>query len=626
MCGIIGYIGDRATMPVLLKGLKRLEYRGYDSAGVALLTQTSTTQIEITKTEGKISRLDALVPESSRTKTGVGIGHTRWATHGKTTTQNAHPHRTGDVVLVHNGIIENYLEIKERLKGKGIEPVSETDSELFGYLVLDRMDQGDSLSEAVRKSFEEIEGASSVVVISEREPDTIVGIRNGSPLVAATDPQGGAILASDAQPILEYTQEVVFLDNGEMVVATRKGLQYKKVKTGKSVDKKPTRLDWSADKLDKQGYAHYMLKEIFEQPSTIVDTLNGVLDRAHTDPFPLAPQPGVKTLEKASQIRLIAAGTSWHAAFLGKYWLEDWAGIPASVELASEFRYRNPVLGKGDVILGISQSGETADTLAVINDMNARTIPTLAVTNVRGSTISREAGDTFFTSAGPEIGVAATKTFTAQILMMLLMSGYLGLKSKKAPPEKITNLFQNLIRIPNVLETALQSESEFHIRIRNIAKKVSDAKGFFFIGRGYSYPLALEGALKLKEIAYIHAEGYAGGELKHGPIAMIDKDMVLVVICPKDSVRDKTVSNLQEVKARGARILGIGSPSDRTLESQCDEWIPLPMSTHFEKEMDESLYPFLIAPALQLLSYEIALLKGTDVDQPRNLAKSVTVE
>lgn len=624
MCGIVGYIGTRSAVDVLLKGLKRLEYRGYDSTGIAVTVSTqgkeNSSGIEIRKSEGKLEHVERLAEglNAEAKASRCGIGHTRWATHGKPTTQNAHPHRTGHVVLVHNGIIENYQDIKNDLLAKGHRPISETDTELFGFLVLEEMEKGAKLLPAIVKSFKKIVGACSVVVMSEREPGTVIGVRNGSPMVAALDPEGGAIIASDAQPLLEYTNDVFFMENGEIAVATEAGLAFYDLETGVPREASPTHLDWSIDRIDRGGYPHYMLKEIYEQPTALVDTINALLDRANTDAFPLAKHGGVDLLFGAEELIFVACGSSWHASLLGKYWLEKYARIPVSVELASEFRYRDPVLRPGTVVIGVSQSGETADTLAVIRDMKKRGIPTLAVTNVRGSTISREATGVFFTAAGPEIGVASTKALLTQFLTLLIFAGSLSVKRNgQAATEE---LFKNTIVLPHTLQSYLEEVDGLAKQVKNIALELITAKGFFFIGRGYSYPIALEGALKLKEIAYVHAEGYAAGELKHGPIAMIDSDMVVVVLAPKDSWRDKTVSNLEEVKARGARILSIGTSNDSHLKSLSDYWIPLP------ELADEALLPFVMTPVVQLLSYEIALLKGTDIDKPRNLAKSVTVE
>ncbi len=624
MCGIVGYVGKRPAVDLLIQGLKRLEYRGYDSAGVALLKDD---KIAVERSEGKLERVEKLLNGHADRYTDVvcGIGHTRWATHGKPTTQNAHPHRTGHVVLVHNGIIENYQEIKRELIARGHVPQSQTDSELFGFLVLEEMDRGLSLVEAVRKSFLRLHGQCSVVVMSEREPGVIVGVRNGSPMVVTEDPKGGMFLASDAQPLLALSRDVVFLEHGDVVVSDGKSIRYVELQSGKPVARKTTRLDWSVERLDKQGYAHYMLKEIFEQPTALIDTLNSMLERAKTEPFPLAAQPGVALLDKAREITLVACGTSWHAALVGKYWLEKIGGVRATVELASEFRYASPVLGPDSLVITISQSGETADILAVVNQLKARGVPSLGITNVRNSTLSREADAVFYTSAGPEIGVAATKTFSAQLMTLILMSGYLGRKRGEKPAQgaSVQALFDSLLQIPSLFSDYVQADSALAKTIRETARSVKDMKGFFFIGRGTSFPLALEGALKLKEIAYVHAEGYAAGELKHGPIAMIEKEMAVVVIAPRDLWRDKTVSNLEEVKARGGRIIAVGDPLDGELKALADHWLPLPACV---KDLDENLLPFLITPVLQLLSYELAVLHGTDVDQPRNLAKSVTVE
>ena len=618
MCGIMGYVGNRPAVDVLVKGLQRLEYRGYDSTGVAYQLDG---KIDIVKSEGKLSNVEALLGKQAPKASGshVGIGHTRWATHGKPTTINAHPHQTDHVVLVANGIIENYLQIREDIIRLGYKPKSDTDSELFGFLVLEQMKKGHNLAKAVQHSFKSIHGACSVVVISEREPDVIVGARNGSPMVVAIDPQGGVIFASDAQPLLEYTKDVFFMEHGDLVVGTKKGIQFFNVETGEEVKRSSETLNWSVEKLDKQGFAHYMLKEIHEQPVAIVDTMNAVLDRQISEPFHLLPTPAVKLLEQAKTITIVACGTSLHSAMLGKYWIEQLVGLPVHVDYASEFRYRNPVLTPGSLVIGISQSGETADTLAVIQEMKKKGFPTLAITNVRGSTISREANAAMFTSTGPEISVAATKTFTAQMQMLYLIAGYLSAFHKKQSPKELVHTFEEMIRLPLLLDAILVQDSVFSKAVNSSAKDLQRMKGFFFIGRGYSFPIALEGALKLKEIAYIHAEGYAAGELKHGPIAMIDEQMVVVVLAPNDYWRDKTVSNLEEVKARGAKILGVGYEKDERLKGLCDHWIPLP-------ETNQALTPFLLASAVQLLSYELAVLRGTDVDKPRNLAKSVTVE
>lgn len=616
MCGIVGYTGQRSAVDVLIKGLRRLEYRGYDSTGVAFL---KNQKIEIRKSEGKLENVEKLLSQEDKKnlESHVGIGHTRWATHGKPTTQNAHPHRTGHVVLVHNGIIENYQEIKADLLKRGHKPQSETDSELYGFLVLEEMEKGKKLVPAVMDAFKKLHGGCSVVVMSEKEPGTVVGVRNGSPMVAAVDPKGGAIIASDAQPLLEYTRDVYYLENGDVCVATEKGLEFIELESGKKINRSASHLDWSLEQIDKGGYSHYMLKEFHDQPTALVDTINAILDRAKAEPFPLAKQPGTDILFGAQELIFVACGTSWHSALLAKYWIEKYAKLPVQVELASEFRYRDPVIRKGAVVVGITQSGETADTLAVIRDMKKQGVPTLALTNVRGSSISRDADAVFYTAAGPEIGVASTKAFTSQCISVLLWAGALGIKKNPAINKE---LFQEIIELPMLLKNYIDGKNSIVETTQAAAKKLQDIKGFFFIGRGTAFPIALEGALKLKEIAYVHAEGYAAGELKHGPIAMIDDQMALVALAPQDSWRDKTISNLEEVKARGAVIVGIGNSKDQHLQKLSDVWIPLP---DFK---NESLIPFGLSLAVQMLAYQIAVLKGTDIDKPRNLAKSVTVE
>ena len=612
MCGIVGYTGVRPAVGILLEGLKRLEYRGYDSSGVAFFRKGL---IEVRKSEGKLENVarDLQVEAGTDATVTCGIGHTRWATHGKPTTQNAHPHQVGEVVLVHNGIIENYQEIRSELAARGRSPRSETDSELFGFLVQDELDAGQGFVEAVRLSMKKIRGQASIVALCSRNPGVVVGARQGSPLVVARDPSGGVLFASDAQPLLPINRSVIFLENGDLAVGDSSGLKILDLASGKTVERPETRLDWSPEKVDKGGYEHFMLKEIHEQPVTLIDTLNSLLDRSGPAPFTLAAQPGVDLLRQARELVIVACGTSFHAALLGKYWIESLAQIPVQVELASEFRYRRPVLRPGVVVLGISQSGETADTLAVLREVRSRGLPTVGITNVRGSTLSREAQACFHTAAGPEIGVAATKTFLAQCLTQLLFAGALS-----STPQR--EVFDQLLRLPHLLEESLRADSPMISAVREAARALQDSRGFFFMGRGTSYPIALEGALKLKEIAYVHAEGYAAGELKHGPIAMIDREMTVVVLAPRDTWRDKTVSNLEEVKSRGARILGVGASSDQALRSLCDYWIPVPDG------VEEALLPFVVTPAVQLLSYELACLKGTDVDKPRNLAKSVTVE
>lgn len=633
MCGIVGYVGQHAVGPILLKGLKRLEYRGYDSSGVALFDEGG--RAETFKAAGKIAAIEPMVLAKDQTLFHGGIGHTRWATHGAPNTTNAHPHRVKDLVLVHNGIIENYREIQKLVFARGYKPVSETDSELFAFLVMFEMEEHKiDLIEAVRRAFPKIHGSSSVVIMSEKQPGLIVAVRNGSPLVAGWNKDLGAIVASDAQPILDHTNKVYYLENGDMIVCQKSGIKFFDAYTGKPVERKEVTIDWSADRLDKNGYAHYMLKEIHEQPRTILDTLHAYFEDQSHRPFEFAKNAGIDTLSAAERLTIVACGTSWHAGLLGRYWFERYTHLPVDTDLASEFRYRNSHFTPKQVVMGISQSGETADTLAVLQDVNKNKVQTLAITNVKGSTISREAKSIFYTYAGPEIGVASTKAFTAQMLMLVLLAGRLGRDlavndSKGNQMIAIDRLYRELFEVPHYLSQALESGGATASAVKKAAQDTLHSKAFFFIGRGYSFPLALEGALKLKEIAYVHAEGYAAGELKHGPIAMLEPGVTVIVIAPKDIWYDKTVSNLQEVKARGAKIVAVGHADDKTLASMADHFIPLPLQSKNaagEPTLDESLTPFLISPILQLLSYEIALQKGTDIDQPRNLAKSVTVE
>ena len=652
MCGIVGYSGPKSVEEVLIRGLKRLEYRGYDSSGIALM---QNQEIVLFKAEGKLENVEKLVkassPESRLNSVRSGIGHTRWATHGKPSVQNAHPHQTGHVVIVHNGIIENYLEIREQMIADGFTPKSETDSELFGFLVLKEMNRGLRLRPAVSESFRQVRGACSVVVMSEKEPGTLIGVRNGSPLaVAKIENNGGMIIASDAQPIVDYTKEVYFIESGDGVELSGGELTFFDWRTNREYQKTPTKIEWSSDQLDKQGFDHFMLKEIHEQPTAMVDTINSIRDKAGDLPFALIGQPGLKELQAADEIIIIACGSSYYAGLLGKYWIERYSKIPVQVELASEFRYRSPLIRPKTVVIGLSQSGETADTLAVIRDLKAfkATQPsnqsslfnliTIGITNVRGSSISREADACLFTCAGPEIGVAATKSFCSQLTVLFMIAGFLARNSEtrklmvlsgqgveRENTGAIEQVFQEFLKVPHLMKRFLEPDSLWLRAIEGAADALLLSKGFFFIGRGYSYPIAMEGALKLKEIAYVHAEGYAAGELKHGPIAMLDKDMTVVVLAPQDSWREKTVSNLEEVKARGAKVLGIGLENDDRLKSLCDYWIPIPLPAT-SGDFHSLLYPFLLLPTIQLFSYRIALKKGTDVDKPRNLAKSVTVE
>ncbi len=627
MCGIIGYVGDRKVTEVLIKGLKRLEYRGYDSSGIAVFTND---RIEVTKAAGKIAEMETRVAGFDMAGTHGGIGHTRWATHGAPNTTNAHPHRVGDIVLVHNGIIENFREIQEEVFRRGFKPQSETDSEMFAFLVHFEMERGTEFVEAVRKSFLKVQGASSIVVMHEKFPGLIVGVRNGSPLVVGCDGElGGVAMASDVQPLLDYTDRVAFLENGDMAICTAKGIEFLDAASGRRIERPFAKIEWSADRLDKNGYPHYMLKEIHEQSRTIIDTLAAAIGPSSGSlPFEMVNEDGIRAIIDADRVSMVACGTSWHASLLGKYWFERFAGISTDSELASEFRYRSPVLSKRHLVMGVSQSGETADTLAVLQQMKERGVETMAVTNVKGSSIARVVDYPYFMCCGPEIGVASTKAFTGQMLMLYIMANRLQRGAAMSDPtgalmDALVKRHRQTYELPHHLSRVLDDGGATMCALEKAVQDVQHSKGFFFMGRGYSWPLALEGALKLKEIAYVHAEGYAAGELKHGPIAMLEPAITVVVVAPRDQWYEKTISNLQEVKARGARIVALGHAGDEKLAAMADHFVPLPLA---EEQLDESLLPFLIAPVLQLFAYRIAVLKGTDVDQPRNLAKSVTVE
>jgi len=615
MCGIIGYVGSQNCSHLLVAGLKRLEYRGYDSAGIACYSDGS---FKIVKNEGKIQNIEKLL-EKTPLAGKIGIGHTRWATHGKPNSINAHPHRAGRTVLVHNGIIENYEEIREELWAKGYSMVSETDSELFGHLVEDYLKQGLDFIEAVRVSFLRLRGSCTIVTVNDDCPDTIIAIRNGTPLVAAYAPQsGGAFVASDAQALIEHTNKVSFLEDQDMVICSAQGFAvysiHEPIAQQKPLQRPPTTLDWSLASMEKEGFPHYMLKEIYEQPRAMLETLDGLIDRESGIPL----LTGLKEiLPSIKSIHMVACGTAWHAAVVGRYILESVARIPVIVDLGSEYRYRQPVVDPDCLVIAVSQSGETADTLAALREAKSRGAKTAAICNVRGSTLTREADMTFFTSAGPEIGVASTKAFTTQILMMMFLGQYIAhekhLSTNGAQGRPLDVPF--FLKLPHAIQSVLAIDDQ----IKAIAADCLKSRGFLFTGRGILFPIALEGALKMKEISYIHAEGYPAGELKHGPIAMVDTDMNVVVLAPRDGLYEKNISNLQEVKARGGKIIAIGNRGDHSLQKMADHFIGLDFAADWSDAILASI-------PLQLLAYHVAVFKGTDVDKPRNLAKSVTVE
>ena len=609
MCGIIGYIGSQNAVPLLLEGLKRLEYRGYDSAGVAVL---ANGKIEIRRSVGKLANLEKLLAGGGLSGT-VGIGHTRWATHGKPSEQNAHPHRSGSLALVHNGIIENYLELKELLLKDGFRFKSETDTEVVAHLISRGVKAGLALEAAVRTAVREIRGSYAIAVICESDMSTLVVARSGCPLVIGMCGHG-ALVASDVTALLAHLRDVVFLEDGDLAVLSGKELLVKDA-DGKVVNRPPTRITWDATAAEKGGYPHYMLKEIHEQPQTILDTMRGRYSYEHGEAD--LPDIGVtpEQLARTGRIWIVACGTSWHAGLVGKYLIEEMVGAPVLVDIGSEFRYRNPLIQKDDLFVAISQSGETADTLAAARDAKRQGARILSICNVVGSTLARESDGVLYTRAGPEIGVASTKAFTAQLTALHLLALHLGRVRGAMSVEDGQVWLDRLVTLPTHVKRLLGREAE----LVSIAKRYYTKRNFLYLGRGINYPIALEGALKLKEISYVHAEGYPAGEMKHGPIALIDKDMPVVFLVPRDRLYDKSVSNLMEVKARGAPVIAFVTEGERELGRTADAIFTVP-------DVHPLLSPILFTVPLQMLAYHMAVLRGTDVDQPRNLAKSVTVE
>lgn len=608
MCGIIGYIGKRNAVSVVIEGLKRLEYRGYDSAGVAFF---SNKGIEVRRCRGKIKDLMLMI-ETENPFSHNTIGHTRWATHGKPSEENAHPHRSNGIVLVHNGIIENYLPLKKKLIKNGYKFSSDTDTEVLCHLIADcAKDQ--PLEYAVREALKEVKGAYALAVIKEDEPDKIIGIRKDSPLVVGVGDEE-FFVASDVPAFISYSRNVIFLDDGEMVILSDKGVTVKRL-DGVTVQKAVNSVTWSPAMAEKGGYRHFMLKEIYEQPRAIADTLRGRFNaesgEVNLEEFGV-PMENLAAIEK---IFIVACGTSFHAALIGKYMLEELARIPVEADIASEFRYRNPIIKPGDFFIVITQSGETADTLAAQREAKRQGAKVLTLCNVVGSTSAREADAVFYTHSGPEIGVASTKAFTTQIVGLYLLSLAAGKAKGIVTEKKSKELLNDLLLLPGNVETVLKTDGI----IFKIAKEFFKSRGFLYLGRGINYPVALEGALKLKEISYIHAEGYPAGEMKHGPIALIDEELPVVVLAPKDNLHEKIISNIQEVRSRGGKVITITNDPDCEACELSDECISVP-GTNF------GLMTVLLAVPVQLLAYHIGVLRGCDVDQPRNLAKSVTVE
>jgi len=609
MCGIVGYIGPENATDILLEGLRRLEYRGYDSAGIAII---SKGELDIRRSVGKIINLDEVIREAPLTG-NTGVGHTRWATHGKPSEENAHPHHdcTGKIVVVHNGIIENYRVLRKKLVKAGHKMASETDTEVIVHLVEDHF-KGD-IEQAVRNTIKELEGVYALTVMHADEPGTLVAARSGPPLVIGVG-EGEMFIASDIPAVLHHTRQFVYLEDGQIASVTADGVRITDLE-GTELTIDPITVPWDPILAEKGGYKHFMLKEIHEQPQALADTLRGryfedgekiTLDEIDFD------DDSMKELERCL---IVACGTSWHAGLVGQFLLEELAGISTSVDYGSEFRYRNPIIGDRTLAIAISQSGETADTLAAVRECKEKGASILSICNVVGSMITRESNAVLYTHAGPEIGVASTKAFTTQIVCLILLAIYLGRRRGFLDQVRAQEIMDTLYSLPHHVEMIIEKESV----IEELASLFYHHSDFLYLGRGIHYPIALEGALKLKEISYIHAEGYPAGEMKHGPIALIDEDMPVLFVATHDRVYEKIISNMEEVKARGGTVIAVADHDDQSLKETADYLIQIPTT-------DPLLTPILATIPLQLFAYHVAVLKGTDVDQPRNLAKSVTVE
>ena len=614
MCGIVGYLGHREAYPIIIKGLKRLEYRGYDSAGVALQTEEG---IKLFKCKGKVANLEDMVA-GKELKGSAGIGHTRWATHGPPNDVNAHPHfsESEELCIIHNGIIENYSSLKNELINRGYEFKSDTDTEVLINLIQEvHKKTGTDLFESIRLALNEVVGAYAIVILNKLNPNELIAAKMGSPLVVGVGEENEFFFASDATPIIEYTKNVVYLEDGEIAsVDRKKGLR---IKTIKNQDINPyiQELEMNLEAIELGGYDHFMLKEIHEQPKSVLDSMRGRVDLLSGKIVLGGFKEHENRIKNADRIIIVACGTSWHAGLVAEYLIEDVARVPVEVEYASEFRYRNPVITEKDVVVAISQSGETADTLAAIKMAKEKGALIYGICNVIGSSIPRETHSGSYTHAGPEIGVASTKAFTAQLTVLTLMALSLGYSRGTISQGKLQRLLMELEQIPSKLDKVLKTDKQ----VQYIASVFKDARNMLYLGRGVNFPVALEGALKLKEISYIHAEGYPAAEMKHGPIALIDEEMPVIVIATKDSSYEKVVSNIQEVKARGGKIIAIVTEGDTQVKEMADYSIEIPETT-------DILVPFLSVVPLQLLSYHIAVMRGCNVDQPSNLAKSVTVE
>jgi len=610
MCGIVGYVGDEQAAPILLDGLRRLEYRGYDSAGVAIHEERG---IEIVRAVGKLRNLEkALVERPLRGS--VGVGHTRWATHGRPSEVNAHPHVAGPIAVVHNGIIENHLELRSELEEGGVTITSDTDTEIISHLIHREAQAGHDMVASIRRALMHVEGAYAIAVVSEAEPRRIVVAKSSSPLVIGVA-RGATYCASDIPALLPYTNEMVFMEDGEVAVLDPDGFALSTL-DGKPLSRRSRKISWSPVMAEKAGYKHFMLKEIFEQPRALEDTLRGRLDRERADVVTAEIGLSEEDAKAIRRVILLACGTSHHATIAGRYWIEELAQVPAISELASEFRGRDAVIGEGDLVIAVSQSGETIDTLMAAKEAKERGAKVLAIANVNGSAIPRMADASFYTHAGPEIGVASTKCFMTQLANLLMFSIWLARRRGTLSEGEAGELVEGLARVPHLIDERLKAT---HETIANMVRDFANARDVLFLGRGLSFPMALEGALKLKEISYVHAEGYAAGEMKHGPIALLDAEVPVIVLAPQDRHYERVCSNLQEARAREAKIIGVTTAGDKQVQALCDAFVEV-APTH------EALSPFLTVVPLQLYAYCVADHKGTDVDQPRNLAKTVTVE
>jgi glucosamine--fructose-6-phosphate aminotransferase (isomerizing) len=634
MCGIVGYVGTKECAPILVDGLRRLEYRGYDSAGLALHTGRASdrgaSSIEIVRAVGKLANLESALkksPLAGRT----GIGHTRWATHGRPSEANAHPHVAGRVAVVHNGIIENHVALRRELETKGVRFSSDTDTEIVAHLIDQALKAGAvRLVDAVRSALQRVRGAYGIAVVSTDAPDEIVVAKADSPLVIGIG-EGEMLCASDVPALLPHTRDVVFLQDGDVATLTRGGVEITTL-DGTPVERARKRIDWQPTQAEKGGYKHFMLKEIHEQPRAVEDTLRGRIEVGGDDVVAAEIGLSEAIAKKIQRVCFVACGTSAHAALAGRYWIEQLAGIPASVEIGSEVRYRDAVFSEADLVVAVSQSGETLDTLAALKTAKAKGAHVLAVSNVIDSAIPRASDAAFYTHAGPEIGVASTKCFTTQLVAMLLLSVYLGRRRGTLPRDEAQRVLAALVRCPQQMRDVLGRAED----VRQIARCHMRTRDMLFLGRGTGFPVALEGALKLKEISYIHAEGYAAGEMKHGPIALIDEEMPVVVVVPRDAHYEKTLSNMQEVKAREAQLIAVCTEGDADVRAMLTTdaaprssrigALPIEPSILEVPEAEPEVLPLLTVLPLQLLAYYVADLKGTDVDQPRNLAKTVTVE